>query len=362
MRTCFSLFLAFLLLSLIIAACQNTGTNQETATAPSPSAVAALAKSAYSLGDSVVITLSKPLSQVTATWDGKPVAIAQVTAGQVSLSSAAKSVGLHQLVISGTTADKERTADTMTVDLWSDIKPQPLAYSVLQTYPHQTSSFTQGLEFYEGELYESTGQNGQSRLMKIKLQTGAILQSVLLPDQYFGEGITIVNDRIYQLTWTSGRCFRYSMNLTLEKVLTYHTQGWGLTHRNSTLIVSDGSNRLSFYTPDFQKTGELVVYDDKGPVRNLNELEYIDGIILANVWQTNRIVRIDAVSGKVTGDLLIDAPTLVPIDTKENVLNGIAYQPTENALYITGKNWPFLFRIQVKDLLKPISEKALASR
>ena len=358
MRSYLRLF-SFFLMSV---ACQNTSHTQETSIDQAPPAVATLAKPVYNLGDSIVIMLSQPMNQVAAILDGEPVVIDQATTGRVVLPSATKSVGLHQIVISGTTKGNVKTTDTLTVDLWSDVKPQILAYSVRQTYPHQTSSFTQGLEFYKGELYESTGQNGQSRLMKTALQTGAILQSVLLPDQYFGEGITIVNNRIYQLTWTSGQCFRYSMNLSLEKILVYHTQGWGITHRDSTLIVSDGSNKLSFYTPDFQKTGELAVYDDKGPVMNLNELEYVDGVILANVWQTNRIVRIDEVSGKVTGELLIDAPALVPIDTKENVLNGIAYQPTEKALYITGKNWPSLFRIQANNLLKPVPQKELASR
>lgn len=350
----------FLLMSLISVGCQKTSRTQETPVDQAIPAVV-ISKPAYNLGDSINITLNKPLSQVTATWDGEPVDIAHTTDSNATIASVHKTIGLHQLVVRGM-AGNVKTADTLTVELYSDIRPPTLTYSVLQTYPHQTSSFTQGLEFYKGELYESTGQNGQSRIMKINLQTGAILQSVPLAAQYFGEGITIVNNRIYQLTWTSGQCFQYTMNLALEKVLTYHSQGWGLTHRDSTLIVSDGSNRLSFYTPDFRKTGELIVYDDKGPVMNLNELEYIDGIILANVWQTNRIVRIDGVSGKVTGELLIDAPTLVPIDTKENVLNGIAYQPTENALYITGKNWPSLFRIQVKDLVRSTAKKTLASR
>ncbi len=242
------------------------------------------------------------------------------------------------------------------------MKPEKLTYSVLQTYPHQPDSFIQGLEFYKGALYEGTGQNGQSRLMKVDLLTGTVLQSVSLPNQHFGEGITIVRDTIYQLTWTSGQCFRYTLNLVPDKTLTYHTQGWGLTHRDTTLIVSDGSNKLHFYTTDFQKTGEVVVYDNKGPVMNLNELEYINGFVWANIWQSNRIVKIDGESGKVVGELLIDSSALVPIDTDQNVLNGIAYQPAQNALYITGKNWPSLFKIQVKGLVKSTTQKAVASR
>jgi glutamine cyclotransferase len=195
--------------------------------------------------------------------------------------------------------------------------------------------------------------------MKVDLSSGAIIQSVPLPNQYFGEGITIVNDRIYQLTWTSGQCFRYTTDLVLEKTFAYHTQGWGLTHRDTTLIISDGSNRLSHYSPNFRKIGETVVYDDQGPVMNLNELEYVNGYILANVWQTNRIVQIDLKSGKVVGELLVDPNLPTGINTKENVLNGIAHRPGENALYITGKNWPTLFKLQVKQLFKASLQPAV---
>ena len=352
----------FLVMSLLLVACQQTSKTQEVSDEQVATPVAALTKRTFILGDSIDIVLNKPLQQVTVSLDGNPVASTLLTGAKLLVPTINATIGLHQLVVTGTTTDKVKTADTLNIELWSDIKPQVLSYSVLQTYPHQTSSFTQGLEFYKGDLYEGTGQNGQSRLMKVDVQTGAIRQSVPLSSQYFGEGITLVNNHIYQLTWTSGQCFRYTMNLALDKVLAYHTQGWGLTHRDSTLIVSDGSNRLRFYTLDFQKKSELVVYDDKGPVMNLNELEYVDGSILANVWQTNRIVKIDEVSGKVVGELLIDSPHLVSVDTRENVLNGIAYQPTENALYITGKNWPSLVKIRVKDLSRPNPDKTVASR
>lgn len=348
---------ALVLIGLLSTACQ-----QKTKTETSEPPITVLAQPAYQLGDTLSIQLSTALSQVSVQWDNLQAIPDQPIDNSLNLSSKGKTIGLHQLIVNGTTAAKEPVHDTLTVELWSDIKPQQLTYSVLQTYPHQASSFTQGLAFYKGVLYEGTGLNGQSKLMKIDVKTGSILQSVPLPEEYFGEGITVVNDRIYQLTWTSGRCFRYTMDMTLEKTFTYHTQGWGITHRDTTLIVSDGSNRLSLYSLDFQKTGELVVYDDKGPVMNLNELEYVNGYILANVWKTNRIVLIDPVSGKVIGELNIDPTLPKGIDTKENVLNGIAYQGTENALFITGKNWPSLFRIQVNGLLQTKPAVALARR
>lgn len=352
----------FLLIALAIMACESKKKAAETLADPSPPPVAALSKSAFAVGDSILVNLSKPLNQVTVHWNGQPVSSVHLTKNRVSFAPVNATIGLHQLVINGVGFGRIKTSDTLTVELWSDVKPEKLTYSVLQTYPHQSSSFTQGLEFYEGMLYEGTGQNGQSRLMKIDLPTGVVLQSVPLSAQYFGEGITVVGNHIYQLTWTSGQCIRYTMNLVPDKTLTYHTQGWGLTHRDTTLIVSDGSNKLIFYTTDFQKTGEVVVYDDEGPVQNLNELEYVDGYILANIWQSNRIVKIDGESGKVVGELLIDSSALVPIDTEQNVLNGIAYHPAQNALYITGKNWPSLFKIQVKGLLKSATQQAVASR
>ena len=259
---------------------------------------------------------------------------------------------MHQLLVSGVTSASASFSDTLNLEMWSDIVPENIAYSVLKTYPHQPTSFTQGLEFYKGVLYESTGLNGQSNLMQVDVQTGAIRKSVPLANQYFGEGLTIVNDKIYQLTWTSGVCFRYNMNFSLDRTFTYHTQGWGLTHRDTTLILSDGSNKLFFLSPTVQPLGELNVYDNKGPVKNLNELEYVDGYVFANVWQTNRIVQIDIKTGKVVGNLNMEAILPKTIDTNENVLNGIAYLPTENAFYITGKKWPTLFTLRLKPAAK----------
>ena len=309
--------------------------------------MSAVIKPVYTLQDSVLIHLSQPLTQVTVRWDGNAISITQRGPDTVSVKATLPKTGLHQVIVSGVMTNKQPISDTLSVELWSDMVPADIHYAVLKTYPHEVNSFTQGLEFYQGNLYEGTGLNGQSKLMTVDLQTGRPLKSVALPEQYFGEGITIVNSKIYQLTWISGLCFQYSMNLSLEKTYTYVTQGWGLTHRDTTLILSDGSNKLYFYTPDFQKKAELSVYDNTGPITNLNELEYINGYVFANIWQTNRIAQIDLASGKVVGYLNMDDIVPPGIDSKENVLNGIAHQAGENALYITGKNWPTLFKIQL---------------
>ncbi len=341
-------FLLLLLIGLTIRSCRQK--QETTSPTPAPSLVRAT-KTAYAIGDSITLQLDPSFRVNAVGWDNRPVQPI-ISSGLLSFKPATATVGYHQLVITGQTTTQKQVSDTLQIDVWSDVIPRRLAYTVLQTYPHQRSSFTQGLAFYNDVLYEGTGLNGQSKLMKVNLSDGATIQSIDLPSQFFGEGITVVNDHIYQLTWTSGQCFYYTTDLVLKKTFVYHTQGWGITHRDTTLIVSDGSNRLTYYSLDFQKLGETVVYDNQGPVTNLNELEYVNGYVLANVWQTNRIVQIDPASGKVVGELRIDPNLPAGVNTNNDVLNGIAYRPGEQALYITGKNWPSLFRIQVKALFE----------
>ena len=346
-RVYYTLFSCVLGLSVIT--CQTKKETTTTSADEEKPPIATLSKTAYTSGDTISVQLSQPLTQVSVALDATTTPVIQQSTNTLAVKPLSKQIGLHQLIVHGVKADKTTSIDTLQIEFWSDLKPQSISYSLLKTYPHQSSSFTQGLEFHQGILYESTGLNGQSKLMQVDLPTGSILKSVPLANQYFGEGITIVNDKIYQLTWTSGVCFRYKMDFTVDKTFSYYTQGWGLTHHDSTLILSDGSNKLYFLTPDFQRKGELAVYDNMGPVMNLNELEYANGYVYANVWQTNRIVQIDLTSGKVVGDLNMESILPVSIDTKANVLNGIAFQPTENAFYITGKNWPSLFKIQLKN-------------
>ncbi|WP_332367749.1 glutaminyl-peptide cyclotransferase [Spirosoma telluris] len=169
--------------------------------------IASLLKTTYTLGDTIVVQLSQSLSEATISLDDVGTPIIQKSANSLSVQSASEKIGLHTLIVRGVTANKTINSDTLSVEFWSDINPRHITYSVLKTYPHQTSSFTQGLEFHKGVLYESTGLNNQSKLMQVDLPTGNILKSVSLANQYFGEGITILNDRIYQLTWTSGYVF-----------------------------------------------------------------------------------------------------------------------------------------------------------
>lgn len=317
------------------------------------SSIAALSQASYVYKDTISIKLTEPLDGINVMLDDKQVQSFQSDTLTVLIPTSTSNVGSYHLIINGLHASKGSISDTLLVEIRSDIKPRTIQYQLATVYPHAATSFTQGLEFYDDVLYEGTGQHGQSRLMRVEPTTGRIIRSKELPDEHFGEGITIVNDKIYQLTWKSGQCFRYTMGLEVDQTFRYYTQGWGLTHNDTTLIVSDGSNRLYFYTPNFKPIGGISVYDDKGAVFKLNELEYVNGYVLANVWETNRIIQIDIESGKVVGEL--NLTSLVPanlVDPQSDVLNGIAYNHKEHALYVTGKNWPALYKLKVKDLFK----------
>lgn len=230
--------------------------------------------------------------------------------------------------------------------------PQDIPYRIVARYPHSPGSFTQGLVFENGYLYESTGRYGFSSLRKIRLETGEILKQFPLPSNLFGEGITIYKDRIIQLTWMSQIGFVYdkkSFRLLDSFRYPARIEGWGITSDGKNLIMSDGSNRLYFIDPDsFELKSRLEVYDNKGPVRMINELEYIEGAIYANVWQLPKIIRIDPRSGQVTAT--IDFTDIVPREYRSHsdyVLNGIAYDPGKKRFFVTGKMWPHVFEVEI---------------
>jgi glutaminyl-peptide cyclotransferase len=229
--------------------------------------------------------------------------------------------------------------------------PPTFGYRVVAEYPHDRRAFTQGLAYVDGVLYEGTGQHGQSTLRRVELETGEVLQAVGLSKEYFGEGITVLGDHIYQLTWKSGICVVFDRE-TFEflDVFTYQTEGWGLTTDGERLIMSDGTNRLFIRDPEtFAELDTIDVYDGVRAIWNLNELEVVDGEIWANVWQTDYIARIDPETGQVTG--WIDLSGLLSESDRGkhrvDVLNGIAHDPETDRLFVTGKLWPKLFEIEV---------------
>lgn len=229
--------------------------------------------------------------------------------------------------------------------------PVPVyTYEIKRTYPHDRGAFTQGLIFLDGHLWESTGQHGTSSLRKVELKTGRVLRSVPLAKQYFGEGMTILKGKVFMLTWQNGEAFVYGQDDFRQlKAFKYTGEGWGLTHDNDSLIMSDGTSRLKFLDPDtFAVRRVLDVTDGGSPVTQLNELEYVRGEIFANVWQDDRVARIDPKTGRVTG--WIDLSSLLPDSEREeetDVLNGIAYDEAGDRLFVTGKLWPKLYEIRL---------------
>lgn len=224
-------------------------------------------------------------------------------------------------------------------------------FRIVNTYPHDPQAFTQGLVYHNGFLYEGTGLYGQSSLRKVELKTGRVLQSRALPQKYFGEGITLFQSRFYQLTWQNQEGFIYDLSFNPVGRFTYQTEGWGLTHDGQRLIMSDGSAQLFFLNPrTLRPERTLTVRAGGQPVTRLNELEYIQGRIWANVWQTSRIAIIDPQSGQVEAWLDLSGLSLLAQarnPSPDAVLNGIAYDSQNQRTFVTGKLWPFLFEIEV---------------
>jgi glutamine cyclotransferase len=223
-------------------------------------------------------------------------------------------------------------------------------YEVAHVWPHDRDAFTQGLVFQDGKLLESTGEVGHSSLRRVALETGRVIAKVDVAPPYFAEGITLLKGKIYQLTWQQQLGFIYDA-ATFQKLGEFHyaDEGWGLANDGQSLILSDGSNRLRFLDPDnFQVRKTIAVLDGRTPINALNELEYVQGEIYANVWHSDRIARIDPASGRVVGWIdLTGLLTRGEVTDEEAVLNGIAYDAAQGRLFITGKLWPKLFEIKL---------------
>ena len=226
--------------------------------------------------------------------------------------------------------------------------PELWTFEIVNSYPHDPGAFTQGLAIHNGSLYEGTGQYGASTLRRVDLASGRVEKSISLSNFHFGEGITILQDKIYQLTWQNNLTFIYDV-ATFERLGTLRNEGegWGLTTNGSLLIVSDGSSSIRFHHPEtFAEISRITVLADGQPVNRLNELEFVDGEIWANIWYQDRIARVSADTGEVLG--WIDLSGLNPARRgSEDVLNGIAYDPSSDRLFVTGKNWPTLYEIEV---------------
>jgi glutamine cyclotransferase len=254
-------------------------------------------------------------------------------------------LGARNVRLLSTMKDGNTFVDERIVRVVSDVVPELLNTQIVETYPHSATSFTQGLEFDGDQLYEGTGQRGQSMVAQVDLKSGRIQKKMGLDATCFGEGITVLGEEVFQLTWQEQRCFVYDKKtLQLKREMSYVGEGWGLCNDGTSLIMSDGSERITFRDPKtFEIQRTIEVYTHQGAVANLNELEYADDLIYANVWMSNKIAVIDPRNGKVLSE--IDASNLVK-EGKGNgdVLNGIAFKNDE--AYLTGKNWIKLFRVR----------------
>ena len=223
-----------------------------------------------------------------------------------------------------------------------------LRVDVLRELSHERDAYTQGLVWWKDQLFESTGRYGESTLRRLDPQTGLVEQRIGVPDQYFGEGLALVDRRLIMLTWTSGRAFTYDRDsFELGETFSYQDEGWGLCYDGDRLVMSDGSDMLTFRDPDtFEQIGEQQVRLRGQPLRRLNELECVDGVVYANIWEEDFLVRIDPETGRVTD--YIDATDLLRGEDRlgAEVLNGIAYDPTAETFYITGKWWPKMFEVR----------------
>jgi glutamine cyclotransferase len=310
--------------------------------------------SEFKLGDPIKVVLepenkNQPPDSIVISFDGKTVTSLKSAPWEYSVpSSLTIHTGRKSLKAIGY-RDGKATTITHFLIINSDIIPKRYNYKVIHTYPHDRGAFTQGLFYDNGVLYEGTGQEGSS-LREVELVTGKVVRQLNLSSNLFGEGITLFGDRIYQVTWKTKVGFVYEKS-TFKQInkIYFQTEGWGLTTIKDQIAMSDGTNVLYFLEPEmFTVVSRIEVYDNEKKVDQLNELEYIKGEIWANIWMTDLIARIDPVSGKVLAyidlkGILNDPQT----DTSVNVLNGIAFDKEGNRIFVTGKNWPKLFEIQL---------------
>lgn len=261
-----------------------------------------------------------------------------------------KQLGRNNLSVTATKTDEVSNSRSVSFNVVSDILPKKYSYTTLKDYPHNRKFYTQGLEFYNGYIYEGTGEKGSSGLFKVNLNTGNIVLQHLLDEKYFGEGITILNDKIYQLTYRAQKGFVYNLsNFAVIDSFTYKSkEGWGLTNDGNYLIMSNGTHELTWLDPsDFSEVKKVQVANNKGIINYLNELEYINETIYANVYTTNLIVQIEAETGKVLSEINLEGILNMYTNPSDTIdyLNGIAYDAAGDRLFVTGKWWPRLFEI-----------------
>lgn len=298
-----------------------------------------------------VLDKDKLPDSVMISFDGKNVATLKTAPWEFTVSPAhTVTTGRKSLKATAYRGGRSQNALTRFIIVYSDITPKRYGYKIVHTYPHDIDAFTQGLVYDNGVLLEGTGQKTGSSLREVELMTGKVIRQHNLDPNLFGEGIALYRDRIYQVTWENKVGFIYDKaTFKLINKIYYSSQGWGLTTVDDKIVMSDGSNVLAFYEPDmFTIVRRIEVYDNEKKVESLNELEYINGEIWANLWMSDLIARIDPVSGKVLA--YIDLKGILPESDRTpetDVLNGIAFDKGADRVFVTGKKWPRLFEIRL---------------
>jgi glutaminyl-peptide cyclotransferase len=337
--------LAVILLAISISNCGGTKENIF-------SIDEASMKEQYSQNDVLELQISNPknetIDSVSFSINNKQVGKSD---GKAKFLFALKNQKLgYQNIRASVFYDGNKEVDSSRVELVSDIQPKLLTYKILNTYPHNTETFTEGLEFYNDTLYESAGQYGKSKLLKTDYKTGKIIKSLNLEAKYFGEGITIIKDKIYQLTYKEGIGFIYDAKTwKLEKTFPFDKiEGWGMANDGTNIYFNDSSEKIWTMNPETQKTTDNInVYSTSSKISQVNEMEWIEGKIYSNIFTKDFIAVIDPKSGAVIEILNMENLRKSLKNPEAEVLNGIAYNPKTKTLFVTGKNWDKMFEIRV---------------
>ena len=328
-------------LSLFLWTCGGSGTNKKNFSITTDSD-----KNTIQLGKKIKLNLNNPKN-----LEVKSVSY-QLNGQDVSESFIIDSKLGEQKITAKIILEDTSEEVSTTITVLNNEQPKIFSYKIINEYPHDIKSYTQGLEFHDGELYESIGQYGESKLRKINYKTGDILKNINLGNQYFAEGITILNDKLYQLTWRENTGFIYDIT-TLEKIGTFKygksKEGWGLCNDGTALYKSDGTDKIwTLDATNFTEQGYIQAFTNNGKIASLNELEWIDGKIYANIYQRNGVAIINPKNGAVDG--VIDFSPLKEKVTQHpglDVLNGIAFNTETNTIFVTGKDWDKLFEVEV---------------
>lgn len=312
----------------------------------------------YKLGEVLQVNFNTKLKdgsldKIEIFVDGKLQQTSKNLTNVLTYNSSDFGVGKHTVKISATKSDGVVGDNYEEIFVTSDVKPAKYSYQIMATYPHDVAHFTQGLEFHDNSLYEGTGQEGSSAIYRLDLKTGKANKEYKLENQYFGEGITILNNKIFELTYKNDIGFVYDLN-TFKIINTWKyksKEGWGLTNDGKSLIMSDGTENIYFIDPEnYKEIRRIQVCNENNVVKNLNELEFIKGEIWANIWMTENLVIIDPKSGKVTGEVDLSGISGTILQNQKDttdVLNGIAWNPLTDKIYVTGKWWPKLYEIKL---------------